>query len=510
MKRRQFIQSLLVGAASSGLGPAFAFTQTDDWRQLFDQALLSNPRLLGFKGASQTEFVGESIALEGEIPKGLRGHLYRNGPAQHEIGDYRYRHWFDGSGMVQSFSIEEKGVRHQGKMIATQKYQLEKNAGKPMFPTFGSVPPDVDSTTSADQSNAANISMLAHHGELFALWEGGSAHIIDPDNLETQGLKTWSKESKGLPFSAHPRVDPDGTLWNFGYASSAGLLVLWHIDNQGKLKRNGVIPLQPMGMPHDFVVTQNHIVIMLPPFHFEPKEDGEHHSFLELHQWHNDRPTRLLVVKKADFDDYQYIDLPAQWAFHFGNAWEDRDGVIRFDGASSKDPSAMQTTFREVMRGEIVPSSDIAHHYIYEVDTRSGKARQTLLLSETTSTEFPVIDPRVSGKRYQRIFCLGNTHDIDAPAIWFNSVLAVNIESGAYDQYTYPEHHMPEEHLFIPAHGSSVESEGWVVGTSLDIDQRRTCLNVFDAQNLSAGPLARATLPYALPLGLHGKFVSQL
>ena len=513
MKRRQFIQSLLVGAASSGFAPAFAFTQTESWQQAFDQALLTNPRLLGFKGTTQDQLVAEAIELEGAIPNGLRGHLYRNGPAQHELGDYRYRHWFDGNGMVQSFAIDQRGIRHQGKMVATEKYLLERQANKPMFPTFGSVPPDVDSATSADQLNAANISMLAHHGELLALWEGGSAHVINPTNLATQGIKTWSKEAQGLPFSAHPRVDPDGTLWNFGYASSAGLLVLWHIDAEGKLQKNGIIPLDHMAMPHDFVVTENHLVIMLPPFHFEPGENSEGRSFLELHQWHDDRPTRVLVVKKSDFDDYQYVDLPAQWVFHFGNAWEDLDRVIRFDGASSQNPSVMQTTFREIMRGETITPSDHSQHYIYEVDTRKGKAKQTLLLPESVSTEFPVIDPRVCGRRYQRVFCLANTHgktqDTQGPSIWFNSVMGINVETGAYDQYTYPTHHMPEEHLFVPAPNSAPESQGWVIGTSLDIQQKRTCLNVFDAQNLSAGPLARATLPYALPLGLHGKFLLQ-
>ena len=51
------------------------------------------------------------------------------------------------------------------------------------------------------------------------------------------------------------------------------------------------------------------------------------------------------------------------------------------------------------------------------------------------------------------------------------------------------------------------EGAGWLIGTALDIARGRTLLSVFDARDLSAGPLACARLPYALPLGLHGKFV---
>jgi carotenoid cleavage dioxygenase len=40
----------------------------------------------------------------------------------------------------------------------------------------------------------------------------------------------------------------------------------------------------------------------------------------------------------------------------------------------------------------------------------------------------------------------------------------------------------------------------------LDTRCGRTVLSVFDAMHLAAGPRARAELPYALPLGLHGNF----
>jgi carotenoid cleavage dioxygenase len=33
-------------------------------------------------------------------------------------------------------------------------------------------------------------------------------------------------------------------------------------------------------------------------------------------------------------------------------------------------------------------------------------------------------------------------------------------------------------------------------------------LSVFDAEHLADGPLAQASLPYVLPLGLHGQFVA--
>jgi all-trans-8'-apo-beta-carotenal 15,15'-oxygenase len=54
--------------------------------------------------------------------------------------------------------------------------------------------------------------------------------------------------------------------------------------------------------------------------------------------------------------------------------------------------------------------------------------------------------------------------------------------------------------------GTTAEAEGWLVGTTLDTNTKRTQLHLFDARNLADGPVAVATLPYALPLGLHGSF----
>ena len=62
-----------------------------------------------------------------------------------------------------------------------------------------------------DTVNVANISLLHHAGEFLALWEGGLPYRLDPRSLDTLGTKTWSDELRGAPFTAHPKVETDGT-----------------------------------------------------------------------------------------------------------------------------------------------------------------------------------------------------------------------------------------------------------------------------------------------------------
>ena len=48
-----------------------------------------------------------------------------------------------------------------------------------------------------------------------------------------------------------------------------------------------------------------------------------------------------------------------------------------------------------------------------------------------------------------------------------------------------------------------------MIGTALHVPTKRTCLNIFNSESLSDGPIARAWLPHHLPLGFHGNFVAR-
>jgi len=329
MKRRQVLKSSATVLAAFAASPVLsgAPLMPPNRKEAFATALRAKPWLSGFAHIDRQRF-DATATISGRWPQGLSGTLYRNGPAAHELGDFRHSHWFDGDGLLHAYRVGADGVSHQARYVETHKRQAERKADRPLYSSFDSVIADPAPIRSPDSVNTANISVLHHHGELLALWEAGSPWRIDESSLDTQGVYAFSDETAGAPFSAHPRVEPDGTLWNFGYLSAANLLVLWHIDAKGKVQKVGKIDAAPITMVHDFVVTERHLVLMIAPFHFV---DPDSESFLQAHQWNPQDPTRVLVVDKDDFSSYQWFELPAQWVFHFGNAWKDKAGVIRFD-----------------------------------------------------------------------------------------------------------------------------------------------------------------------------------
>ncbi len=508
MNRRQFAQLLTLCALPWPIA-ALPQVKGNARSESFMRALRDRPWLAAW-GNIERDHYASKAAIHGRWPAELNGVLYRTGPARHEIYGYRNHHWFDGDGMVHAYRITATGVSHQARLVETAKVKAERIAGRALYPGLTAAPPNPAGVTRPDDLNTANTSILYHQNRLLALWEAGSPYEINPETLATEGIFEFEADGggtsmRGVPFSAHPRVDVDGSVWNFGYASTAGLIVFWHIGADGKLHKTGRLAVHPMTMPHDFVVTEKHLVLLLPPFHYRPSADAL--GFLSQHEWRPDDPCRVLVVDKNDLTSHYFLELPAQWIFHYGNAWEDSSGIIRFDAARAADPGTMTQAFTEIMHGGS-PEYSPAQQYSYRLDTRARRISEQLMLDSEVYSEFPCIDPRLSCRRYRKLVFLSQ-NDKALPIHGFlNEVSLFDIESGDRAFFRYPESQIPEEHLYLARPGSAPEASGWILGTAFDWRQKRQIINLFDAQHLTDGPVASAELPYAIPLGLHGKFVT--
>jgi carotenoid cleavage dioxygenase len=447
--------------------------------------------------------------VEGRLPEELRGTFYRMGPALHERAGERYRHWFDGDGMVQAFRFGGSGMSHKGRFVATKKRAAEEAAGHLVYPGFGTAV-DGAPVRSPDDLNPANINTLPLGDELLALWEGGSAHILDPVTLETRGVKVWSKMLAGVPFSAHYKREPDGTVWNFGVAFDQKLLVLYRIAPDGALLQGDAVFLPELpfvpGMVHDFAVTERHLIFALSPFAFE-REAMADGAFLDGFVWRPELGMRALVIAKDDWNDRRWYGLPAGFTFHFGNAWEETDGTIRFTHCVAEDGSVLTETFRAVMRGEWRPANAPTRYAHVTLRPGSETAEQEI---GPFAAEFPRIAPAVVGARHRYEYCLAGK---PGEAVWnpyggagLIGVARQDHETGAMTRYDYGPDVRPEEHIFVAKPGASAENDGWVIGTSLDTGAGVTRVSVFEAASLADGPVARATLPYPLPLGFHGQW----
>ena len=62
------------------------------------------------------------------------------------------------------------------------------------------------------------------------------------------------------------------------------------------------------------------------------------------------------------------------------------------------------------------------------------------------------------------------------------------------------------EPIFVPKNQESKEGEGYLIALSYLGKENRSDLMIFDAENVSSGPLAKAMLPHRIPYGFHGNW----
>ncbi len=195
--------------------------------------------------------------LAGNIPAGLRGTLYRNGPARLERGGIHVGHWFDGDGAILAVNFTDSGATGVYRYVQTAGYQQEAAAGKLRYGNYGmTAPGPIWNQWRRPVKNSANTSVLALPDKLLALWEGDNPYALDLESLETRGLDNLGGLDKGLAYSAHPKVDSQTKeIFNFGVSPGSNTtLNVYKSDFTGKIVQKAKFTLEGVPLIHDFVL----------------------------------------------------------------------------------------------------------------------------------------------------------------------------------------------------------------------------------------------------------------
>ncbi len=499
MNRRRFLLDLLSASAALAVaGPATRAFAGDPAQ--FAAGLERHPWMAGWRQVSAEALGPTRATLEGRLPDGFAGTLYRNGPAWFERDGFRYEHWFDGDGMVHGWRFGDGGVVHRGRMVATPKFEREKALGRFATLAAGTTVPNLLPIRNNDDANTANTAVTVIGGRLFALCEAGSAFELDPDTLATLGPVTWRPDLAAVPFSAHPLVDRDGTSWNFGSIAMMGGngLLVWHVDARGALISADVLETPEPGYLHAFAMTDRHLVFMLIPVDFQ--QGG---SFFERMRFASSRACRVAVVDKATPSKARWFETGFTTAYHFGDAYE-RRGRIVMRTVQHLDPDEARSPMKAAMQGHDGQSPKPTRLVELHLDLKSGKAHWETLAGD--GIEFPLFDARSRGDRPARLYAPTRAGDSSSP--YFNAVAMLDPERGRREVYRYGRDILAEEHVFVPRRGSTKPDDGWLVGTLLDPAHGRSGVAILDARRVAAGPVAQAWVPYTFPLGFHGTFAA--
>lgn len=450
--------------------------------------------------------------VEGALPPGLRGVLFRNGPGRLELYGQRYAHPFDGDGHINRFEFTDAGIHYRNRYVRTREFLEEEAARKILYRNFGTnIPGGFHKNFLRMRfKNAANTSVVMHGGRLHALWEGGLPHRLDPRTLDTLARDDLGGAlhndhslidrliAPELPYSAHPRLDPaTGELFNFGIASGLKpALMLYHLSPEGVCIRRERLPLPTMGFIHDFTLTQNHRVFFLTPTTFDlPRMMLGLSTPVDTLQSRPEPTTILLMPRRGT--QVRSFTAPPCFIFHFDNAFEDGHHVIidahRMDALPSSGVAA------KMLAGKAAdyPAPRLTR---YVLDTRSGALEERRLTEHTG--ELGTINPAYWTRPHRYSWSVGSPLERRGP--YSTGILKVDAETST-SRFRDFDPHLTGEPIFAARPDSSAEDDGWLLSMGYDPTTHTGELLVLDAADLST--VCRARMPHHSPLGFHGTWV---
>jgi all-trans-8'-apo-beta-carotenal 15,15'-oxygenase len=457
--------------------------------------------------------------LRGALPAGLRGTLYRCGPGRVEAHGTQYGHLFDGDGHVCRFLFDDRGARMSNRYVRTREFLAEQRAGRLLYRSFATPKPGGIRANAFDPifKNAANTSAFVHERRLYALWEMGLPHALDPDTLETLARDDFSQRllaredpwtrvaGRELPFSAHPRVDPaTGELFNFGLVNGpAQRLVLYRASRDGAMREPEQHPLDALHFVHDFSLTARFRVLLLCPARF-----GVARTMLGLDtplsgmRFDGTRPTRVWLCPR-DGSKPLVLDAPAGFVFHHVNAHEDEGGRVVLHALRS-DALPVMPIPRDVLANSVAPPrAELPYYCEMVIDPLRRTVRSERRF------DVPCELPFVQGDRVTRAhrFVWATATDPARPQRVFTRIVKLDVSERSVTVREFGPGYAGEP-VFAPRDDGGRGDDGWLLAMGYDHASQRGALEVMDARTLEN--VCTLALPEPVPPGFHGAWVSEL
>lgn len=448
----------------------------------------SNPFLSGNFAPIGDELETDNLIIEGKIPEDLNGMYVRNG-SNPQFKPYSYTYPFDGDGMLHAIYLSKGQARYKNRYIVTKQLEVDRRFGMSMyggvnFPFIRDVKLLKPSDPQMPVKIGRFIHIIRHAGSYLALHETTSAYEVDAQ-LNTIGEWNPTQANEPLELNAHTRLDPKtGELFTISYHEDP--FISYNVfDKNGKLTHSGKINLEQSIMIHDFVLTQNHVVIFLCPVvvnYIAATEDKQ------FGNWQPELKTRVLLLPRGNLNAYSQLEMEPFFAYHYANAYENKNEIIVDYVRYAK----FSMNLNDMGPANLYRTS------INLIDkTCSSKKLDTLAI------EFPRTNEAVNSLAYRYIYAAISTEKLDN----FNGLIKYDLENNTRQIQNLGNEYDFGEAVFASKLNSEKEDEGYVMLFAYHKTKKQSHFLILDAQDISAQPLATVILPRRVPNGLHGSWL---
>jgi carotenoid cleavage dioxygenase len=461
------------------------------------------PMLTGTHAPMVEEYALNDLpVIHGSIPVNLHGVYLRAGPNARYAPNGRY-HPFDGDGMIHAAHFANGQLTYRNRWVETDGLKEELSLGRA---TYHGVRETLKGRPDKRLKDTANTDLVGHRGRALALWYmSGDAYEIDPITLQTLG-KSSAIHNSGGKISAHAKVDEvTEELMFFDYGNEAPYMHYGVVGADGALKHYVPITLPGPRLPHDMAVTAHYSILHdLPLFHdHEAMALGRHKI-----EFHPELKTRYGVISRFGAgDSIRWFEFSPCYIYHVVNAWEEGDSVVmvgcRYMPALDANGAIdARRTAKDV--AELVMRARL---WEWKMNLRTGEASERMLNAEH-NFEFPSYNGRLTGRKTR--YGYGVDHSCTTSLQWLGLRkldLSTGEDLGGWSDDK--QHSWYSEPWFAEADTPQSEDDGYVIAFQWNAALKRQTLDIFDAHDLSRGPVAQVELPHRVPTGFHACWIER-
>jgi carotenoid cleavage dioxygenase-like enzyme len=438
--------------------------------------------------------------VEGTLPSDLDGFFYRVGPDPQYPKPPQYASdiAFDGEGHVSMFRIKNGHVDYRTRYAKNQRWKAQHEARRSLFGMYRNPFTD-DPSVKGLSRGTANTQLFVHHGKLLVFKEDSPPVYMDPITLDTlDDYYTFGGKLASETHTAHPKIDPvTGEYIAFGYEADGFLSKntrVFSADRNGQVNWSVMVELPYNGMMHDFVVTQQHIVLYVTNMIGDlerMKAGGVHWSY------DSTLPCYMGVFRRGgDGKDIRWFKGQNLFCTHTMGGWSEGDKIIvDWDGGESN-----QFAFFPNLHEPFDPAKSVGliRRFTIDLSSRSNDTYQTETLFPNVSGALSRQDDRFHTLPYRWGYLAGFGGP-NGGGWWI-----VDHQEKTTQLFSVPDYSLAEM-TFVPRKKDAEEGDGYLIGIGSSIKESgRSDLILVDTRDIAAGPVARVKMPFKCVGQVHG------
>lgn len=455
-----------------------------------------------------TETTLNNLPYEGEIPLWLEGSLINNGPAQFEIGNTQFKHWFDGFAMLKKFHFHQGKVSFQNRFLHSQQYlqsQALQNLSRDEFGTYshGSWLKTLFHKIARrgepiyDNCNV-NTSLFAT--QYVALTESSEIIAFDIADLNTIGSVNFEDNLPGEFSLAHPQFSTNtGEIFNINI--KIGKTCQYHVyklaPESKKREIIATIKSDHFFYMHSFSITENYIILFKTPYRINQWKIMLGMTLAESFYWQEGVPAYFIFIHRHTKEIIEIETDPFSY-LHSVNAFEKGNEVI-IDLVSYDKGNPYNQFYLDNLKSDN-PKLLKPNMSRFVINSQKKQCKKEILTENFV--EFPRIYYKAkNGLKYEYVYSIL----MEGRDLFSNAIQKLNVHSG--DIKIWRKHnYYTSEPIFVAKKESSLEDEGVLLFIAYNSQTEISSLFILNAQTMEQ--MAEVFLPFHLSFSLHSNFYS--